>query len=216
MTTQGQTVFVVDDEMTVRNSLKWLLESVKIPVETFESGQSFLIAYHEEMRGCLVLDIRMPQLSGLELMKRLRSQDIQMPIIFLSAHGDIPMAVQALKDGAFDFLEKPYNNQKFLDCVQNALEYESVNQVRKNADDDLTTRLENLTPRERDIINLVVSGKSNKEIAKTLNISHKTVEAHRGRLMLKMGVNNVIDLVRLMTTHYTANHPGNCETSYKP
>lgn len=204
MITKGQTVFVVDDEASVRNSLKWLLESVQIPVETFESGQSFLSAHTDERRGCIVLDVRMPGISGLELMKRLRGMGVRTPIIFLSAHGDVPMAVQALKDGAFDFLEKPYNNQKFLDCVQGALEHDALNRVRQNADNDLLARLDNLTTREKEIIDLVIAGKSNKEIANILGISPKTVEAHRGRLMTKIGVTNVVDLVRIMTAHYAA------------
>jgi FixJ family two-component response regulator len=205
MTNQKQTVFVVDDEVSVRSSLKWLLESVQIPVQTFESGHDFLAAHTDDRHGCIVLDVRMPGMSGLELMKRLHNMGLRAPIIFLSAHGDVPMAVQALKDGAFDFLEKPYNNQRFLDCVQSALERDALNRLNRNADEELLERLKNLTVREQEIINLVVAGKSNKEIGKLLSISHKTVEAHRGRLMAKMGVNNLVDLVRVMTTHYAAN-----------
>ncbi|OGB31260.1 MAG: hypothetical protein A3F78_20560 [Burkholderiales bacterium RIFCSPLOWO2_12_FULL_61_40] len=205
MTNREQTVFVVDDEVSVRNSLKWLLESVQIPVQTFESGHAFLAAHTDNRHGCIVLDVRMPGMSGLELMKRLHNMGLRAPIIFLSAHGDVPMAVQALKDGAFDFLEKPYNNQRFLDCVQSALERDALNRLNRNADEELLERLKNLTVREQEIINLVVAGKSNKEIGKLLNISHKTVEAHRGRLMAKMGVNNLVDLVRVMTTHYAVN-----------
>lgn len=203
MTTQGQTVFVVDDEESVRSSLRWLLESVQIAVETFDSGRAFLDFYSDDLRGCVVLDVRMPGISGLELMKRLQSMGMRTPVIFLSAHGDIPMAVQALKDGAFNFLEKPYNNQKFLDCVQSALEYDALNRVHRNADNDVLARLNQLTPREHEIIKFIVSGKSNKEIARLLCISHKTVEAHRGRLMAKMGANNVVDLVRLITPYFS-------------
>lgn len=205
MTNREQTVFVVDDEVSVRSSLKWLLESVQIPVQTFESGHAFLAAHTDNRHGCIVLDVRMPGMSGLELMKRLHNMGMRAPIIFLSAHGDVPMAVQALKDGAFDFLEKPYNNQRFLDCVQSALERDALNRLNRNADEELLERLKNLTVREQEIINLVVAGKSNKEIGKLLSISHKTVEAHRGRLMAKMGVNNLVDLVRVMTTHYAVN-----------
>jgi two-component system response regulator TtrR len=204
MTNQQQTVFVVDDEVSVRNSLKWLLESVQIPVQTFESGHAFLAAHTDDRHGCIVLDVRMPGMSGLELMKRLHNTGIRTPIIFLSAHGDVPMAVQALKDGAFNFLEKPYNNQRFLDCVQSALEHDALNRLQRNTDENLLDRLKNLTAREQEIINLVVAGKSNKEIAKLLGISYKTVEAHRGRLMTKMGVRCLVDLVRVMTAYYTA------------
>lgn len=202
MTNQQPTVFVVDDEASIRNSLKWLLESVRVPVQTFESGHDFLAAHTDDRRGCIVLDVRMPGMSGLEIMKRLHNRGVRTPIIFLSAHGDVPMAVQALKDGAFDFLEKPYNNQRFLDCVQSALEHDTLNRLHQNADEDLLERLKNLTAREREIINLVVAGKSNKETAQSLGISHKTVEAHRGRLMTKMGASSLVDLVRIMTTHY--------------
>lgn len=201
---QKPTVFVVDDEVSIRNSLKWLLESVRIPVETFESAHAFIAAYTGSMCGCVVLDIRMPGMSGLELMKRLRNLGMRTPIIFLSAHGDVPMAVQALKDGAFDFLEKPYNNQKFLDCVQSALEHDALNRIHRTADNDFFDRLKNLTPREHEIVGQIVAGKSNKETAKLLGISHKTVEAHRSRLMTKMGVTSLVDLVRQMTAHYAA------------
>lgn len=202
MKNQKQTVFVVDDEATIRDSVKWLLESVQIPVQTFESGHAFLAAHTADRRGCLLLDVRMPGMSGLELMKRLHSTGMRTPIIFLSAHGDVPMAVQALKDGAFDFLEKPYNKQRLLDCVQGALEHDAMNRLHREVDDNLLERLKNLTPREHEIINLVVAGKSNKEVGKLLGISHKTVEAHRGRLMAKMEVSNLVDLVRIMTAHY--------------
>lgn len=204
MTNQLQTVFVVDDEVSVRNSLKWLLESVRIPVQTFESGHAFLAEHTGDERGCIMLDVRMPGMSGLELMRRLHNIGVRAPIIFLSAHGDVPMAVQALKDGAFDFLEKPYNNQRFLDCVQSALERDALNRMHRNADEKLMERLKNLTAREQEIINLVVAGRSNKEIGGMLGISHKTVEAHRGRLMAKMGVGSLADLVRVMTAHSAA------------
>lgn len=204
MTDQKQTVFVIDDEATIRNSLKWLLESVQIPVEIFDSAHAFLAAHADDLSGCLILDVRMPGMSGLELMKRLHRTGMRTPIIFLSAHGDVPMAVQALKDGAFDFIEKPYNNQRLLDCVQHALERDALNRAHRNADEGVSDRLKSLTPREQQIITLVVAGKSNKEIGRQLDISHKTIEAHRGRLMSKMGVNNLVDLVRLMSTHYAA------------
>lgn len=202
MTSDRQTVYVVDDEVSVRDSIKWLLDSVKMPVETFDSAHAFLSINTDHLRGCIVLDVRMPNMSGLELMKRIQALGLRIPIVFLSAHADVPMAVQALKDGAFDFLEKPYNNQRFLDCIQSALEHDLLTQAHRHADDDLLARLKGLTVREREIIDLVIAGKSNKEMARLLNISHKTVEAHRGRLMTKMGVTNVVDLVRLMATHY--------------
>lgn len=211
---QTQTVFVVDDEASVRDSLKWLLESVRIPVQTFESGHAFLAAHTVDRSGCLVLDVRMPGMSGLELMKRLHNAGMRAPIIFLSAHGDVPMAVQTLKDGAFDFLEKPYNNQRFLDCIQCALEHDALNRMHRNVDANLLERLKSLTPREQETIDLVVSGKSSKEIGNLLGISHKTVEAHRGRLMAKMGVGSLVDLVRVMTAHY-ATHPGTLPHSVK-
>lgn len=197
-----QTVFIVDDDASIRESLKWLLESVQIATRTFESGHAFLEANIDNFDGCLVLDVRMPGMSGLELMKRLQNAGVRAPILFLSAHGDVPMAVQALKDGAFDFLEKPYNNQRFLDCVQRALEHNALTRMHRTADANLLERLKNLTPREQEIMSQVVAGKSSKEIASLLGISYKTVEAHRGRLMAKMEVGNLVDLVRIMTAHY--------------
>lgn len=199
---QAQTVYVIDDDASIRSSLKWLLESVQIRVEVFEAGHAFLEACSGDLSGCLVLDVRMPGMSGLQLMKRLHHTGIQTPIIFLSAHGDLPMAVQALKDGAFDFLEKPCNNQGILDCVQRALEKDTLRRTRLNVDSDLMKRLASLTAREEKVMELVIAGRSNKEIGRELNISFKTVEAHRGRLMTKMGVGSLVDLVRIMTTYY--------------
>ena len=198
---KNQTVFVVDDDVSIRNSVKWLLDSVRIPALTFDSAAAFLTAYSLKMDGCVILDVRMPGMSGTELMKRFHQLGGRIPIIFLSAHGDIPMAVQALKDGAFDFIEKPYKNQQLLDCVQRALELNAQNKKRRSADETLQHHLDGLTQRERQILDLVVAGKTNKEIGQHLCISYKTVESHRSRLMMKMSASNLAELIRTVTAY---------------
>lgn len=202
MTNHLQTVVVVDDEASVRDSLKWLIESIGIPVQTFESGAAFLATCSDSRRACVVLDVRMPGMSGLEVMRRLHGRGRRTPVIFLSGHGDVSMAVRALKEGAFDFLEKPPNSQRFLDCIQSALELDALRRAKQNAEDAFFERLNTLTARELEIIGLVVAGMSNKDAGRLLGISYKTVEAHRSRLMQKMGVGCLADLVRLMTAHH--------------
>ncbi len=195
-----QTVFVVDDEASVRDSLRWLLESIRLRVETFDSAESFLQALRPEHSGCIVLDVRMPGLSGPELMERLARSGISLPIIFLSAHGDVPLAVRAMKAGAFDFMQKPYNGQQFIERVHQALKQDAQNRGERQRHDHLATSLARLTVREKQILDRVVGGKSNKLIARELNLSHKTVEAHRSRLMHKMGVANFAELLQLVLT----------------
>jgi FixJ family two-component response regulator len=195
-----QTVFVVDDEDSVRKSLRWLLESIRLRVEAFDSAESFLQQYRAERSGCLVLDIRMPGMGGLELMDRLKRLGASLPIIFLSAHGDVPMAVRAMKDGAVDFLQKPYNNQQFLERVRQALQQDADNRGERSRQDSFACRLASLTAREREILGKVVAGHSNKVIARELGISYKTVEVHRGRLMPKMGASTFAELLQLVLT----------------
>ncbi|MDB5986230.1 MAG: two component response regulator protein [Nevskia sp.] len=195
-----QTVFVVDDEAAVRDSLRWLLESIRLRVETFDSAEAFLQTVRAERSGCIVLDVRMPGLSGPELMDRLGRLGVALPIIFLSAHGDVPLAVRAMKAGAFDFMQKPYNHQQFLERVQQALKHDAKNRNERQRHDHLATTLARLTTRERQILDRVVGGMSNKLIARELNLSHKTVEAHRSRLMHKMGVGSFAELLQLVLT----------------
>lgn len=191
-----QTVFIVDDESALRNSLRWLLESIRLCIETFDSAESFLASYTPDRAGCLVLDVRMPGISGPELMDQLNRIGATIPIIFLSAHGDVPLTVRAMKGGAFDFLQKPYNNQEFIDRVRQALALDLSNRSQRKRLDDYSTKLATLTLRERQIMDRVVDGQSNKLIARELGISYKTVEAHRSRLMRKMGATSLADLLQ--------------------
>ena len=201
MSHSEQTVFIVDDESSVRDSLRWLLESIRLRIETFDSAESFLSNYTPDRSGCLILDVRMPGISGPELLDQMNHIGAPIPIIFLSAHGDVPLTVRAMKGGAFDFLQKPYNNQEFLDRVRQALALDFSRRSQRKLLDKYSTRLAMLTLRERQILDLVVDGQSNKLIARELGISYKTVEAHRSRLMRKMGVASFNELLRQVLTH---------------
>lgn len=199
------TVFVVDDESSVRSSLQWLLESIRLRVETFESAEAFLAKLQGDRAGCLVLDVRMPGMSGPELMDRLKELHVSMPIIFLSAHGDVPLAVRTMKGGALDFLQKPYNNQQFLERVRQALDLDAKSRSQRRQQGDTATRIDGLSGREREILDLVVEGQSNKVIGRALGISYKTVEAHRARLMRKMGVASFAELMQVVLA-FRGNH----------
>ena len=191
------TVFVVDDDEAVRNSLRWLIESVGVKVETYESAQAFLRAYRPKRAGCLVVDVRMPGMSGLELQDWLVMQGINLPVIVITGHGDVPMAVRAMKTGAVDFIEKPFNDQLLLDRIQSAVE-QDIQRRHDNAErTEIEARLAQLTPREREVMNMVVAGDSNKMIATTLGVSKKTVEAHRAKVMEKMEAESLAELVRM-------------------
>lgn len=191
-------VFVVDDESSVRSSLQWLLESIRLKVEAFDSAESFLERVDSDHPGCIVIDVRMPGMSGPELMDRLGELGVRMPIIFLSAHGDVPLAVRVMKGGALDFLQKPYNNQQFLERVRQALALDKKNRSWREQQGDTASRIDALSGREREILDLVVEGQSNKVIGRALGISYKTVEAHRARLMRKMGVSNFAELMQVV------------------
>lgn len=190
------TIYVVDDDEAMRDSMTWLLEGEGYEVACFASGESFLRARRDEMRGCLVLDVRMPEMSGLELHEKLDALGSQLPIIFVTGHGDVPMAVDALQRGACDFIEKPFHNEDLLSRIQRALELDSALAARRLRDGAIVHRLEQLTQRENEVMQLVVTGKLNKQIADQLNISMKTVEAHRARVMEKMGVRTLAELVK--------------------
>ena len=191
-------VFIVDDEESVRNSLRFLLESIRLPVETFDSAEAFLSSYEAVRPGCLVLDVRMPGLGGPELMDLLKERGLRIPILFLSAHGDVPLAVRAMKAGAVDFLQKPYNNQIFLERVRQALRIDEDARREGQRDDVVASKLAALSPRERLVLARVIAGDTNKVIARVLGISHKTVETHRGRLMHKMGADSFASLMHLV------------------
>jgi two-component system, LuxR family, response regulator FixJ len=192
------TVFVVDDDDAVRTSLRLLLKSVGLPVETFASAQEFLDAFDAERAGCLVLDIRMPGMSGLELQQRLNEMHAIVPIVFITGHGDVPMAVEAMQHGAVDFIQKPFRDQDLIDRINQALEKDRENRAGLKERDAIRRRMQQLTPREREVLNLVTQGKANKVIAGDLNVSQRTVEIHRARVMEKMGAASLAYLVRMV------------------
>lgn len=190
-------VFIVDDDPAVRKSLRWLIESVGLPVKTFASGSEFLDQYDPQQPGCLVLDIRMPGMSGLELQEKLRELGRHLPIIVMTAFGDVPMAVRAMKFGAVHFFEKPVKDQELLDHIQAALLEDSRWRERDQLDDVVRCRYQRLTKREVEVLREVVGGLSSKEIGGKLGVSFKTVEAHRAKIMKKMEADSVPHLIRL-------------------
>jgi FixJ family two-component response regulator len=189
-------VYIVDDNDGVRETLELLFESVNQAVKSFASGRDFLSAYPMGQSGCLITDVRMPEMSGLELYDEMRRRSIELPVIFITGFGDIEMAVNAMKAGAADFIAKPYKEQELLDRVQKAVK-RSV-EMRRQSDRDNTSRgkLALLSPREREVLDLVVSGESSKRIAHALNLSLKTVEFHRANIMKKLEAKSVADLVK--------------------
>lgn len=192
-----QTVFVVDDDAAVRDSIAELVESVGLKTEGFESGSAFLEAYRPERPGCLVLDVRMVEMSGLELQQRLTDLGAGIPVIMLTGHGDVPMAVQAMKAGAVDFLQKPYREQALLDSINAALSAGAAARRSSAAVDNLGQRVSTLTERERELLDHLLAGKTSKEIARALAISPRTAEAHRRNVLRKFGVGSAKELVRL-------------------
>ncbi len=196
MTEAEQIIYVVDDDEAMRDSLTWLLEGEGYRVTCFDSAEAFLAARHPKMHGCMVLDVRMPEMSGLELHEKLDSLGSKLPIIFVTGHGDVPMAVAALQRGACDFIEKPFHNEDLLSRIHRALALDKELAERQQRDSVISNRLDQLTQREREVMQLVVAGKLNKQVADELDISMKTVEAHRARVMEKMGVRTLAELVQ--------------------
>jgi two-component system response regulator FixJ len=194
----GPTVFVVDDDLAIREWLEVLLRGAGYGVVSFESAPAFLAGYEDGMPGCLVLDIRMPGMSGLELQARLRERGIQLPVIFITSHGDVPMAVEAMRAGAIDFLLKPFQDPDLLDRVRLALAMDAANRAERSEVAAIRGRMASLTPRESEVMHLVVEGKANKVIATDLNLSQRTVEIHRARVMDKMGATSLAHLVRMV------------------
>lgn len=191
------TVFVVDDDDAMRSSLKWLIESVDLKVECHASAESFINSYYPGRSGCLLLDVRMPGMSGLELQEYLQHHEITIPIIIITGHGDVPMSVRAMKAGATDFIEKPFNDELLLDSIRNALLLDETQRDQQAELAELAGRLALLTPREHEVMDMVTQGRSNKEIARALNVSAKTVEAHRAKVMEKMQAKSLAQLVRM-------------------
>ena len=193
-----QTVHIVDDDEALRDSLIWLLESEGHTVATYASAEDFLAAWRPTLAGCLLLDVRMPGMSGLELYEKLVAQHSTLPVIFITGHGDVPMAVSALKKGAVDFIEKPFNDQDMLRLISQCLETERTQRSQRRLGADTARKLDQLTTREREVLDLIVAGRLNKQIADDLGISIKTVEVHRARVMEKMDVSSLAELVQMV------------------
>ena len=189
-------VFIVDDDEAVRQSTAWLIESIGLKVNTFVSADDFLENYNNES-GCIVMDVRMPGMSGLEAQEEMKTRGISLPLIFITGHGDVPMAVRALKRGAFDFIEKPFNDQLLLDAVQRGLKQNSEARESLIQNESIDKRISSLTPREHEVMLRVTEGKPNKVIAHELNVSIKTVEVNRARMMEKMEASSVAELVKV-------------------
>ena len=190
-------VYVIDDDAQTRDALKNLMRSVGLHVEVFASAQDFLRSKRPDVPACLVLDVRLRGLSGLDLQKRMAEAKIEVPIIFITGYGDIPMTVQAMKAGAVEFLTKPFRNQELLDAIQQALERDRTTRDQRAKNDELYDRYDSLTPREREVMTLVVAGLLNKQIAGELGTSETTVKNHRHQLMEKMGADSVAELVKM-------------------
>lgn len=190
-------VFVVDDDASVRDAVKRLIASVGLRVETFGSTGEFLSSKRPEAPACLVLDVRLPDVSGLELQRDLTAANVQIPIIFITGHADVPMTVRAMKAGAVEFLTKPFRGQELLDAIQEAIAKDRVLRSERAQTAELRSRYDSLTPREKEVLKLVASGMLNKQIGAELGTSELTVKTHRGRVMQKMGAESVADLVRM-------------------
>jgi FixJ family two-component response regulator len=191
-------VFIVDDDEAVRSSLRLLLKSVGLVPSALASAREFLDKYDPAQPGCLVLDVRMPQMSGLELQEQLNLKGAVLPVIFITGHGDVPMAVEAMQAGAFDFLQKPFRDQDLIDRIQRALDKDRTNRAALNERTLIRERLQSLTPREREVLAMVTGGKANKIMAADLGVSQRTVEIHRARVMEKMSAASLAQLVRMV------------------
>jgi len=194
------TVFLVDDDPSARKSFRFLAESVGLRVESYESALEFLAKYDASRPGCLVLDVRMPKMSGLELQQKLLEADVRLPIIFVSAHADLPIASRAFRSGAFDFVQKPVNNNELLERIQQAVEMDADWRAQNQVDDHIRSRQESLTPKEHEVLDLLVQGRSIKQIASHFSVSIQTAAKHRARILDKMQVDNEVELVYLLKT----------------
>jgi two-component system, LuxR family, response regulator FixJ len=194
------TVYVVDDDDGMRRALDTLLSTVGFKTAVFSRPSEFLANFKADVPGCLVLDIRMPDMSGLEVQQHLNRMGSMLPVIFITGHGDVPMAVQAMKEGAFEFIQKPFRDQDLLDRINHALKQDAENRSTEARRAEVQHRHESLTPRERQVKDMVVDGAANKVIAIDLNLSERTVEIHRAKVMEKMGARSVAHLVKLHLT----------------
>lgn len=191
------TVFIVDDDAGIRDSMSMLAETIGLQSKTYELAQDFLADYDHELPGCLVLDVRMPGMSGLDLQEQLNQRNAITPIIFITGHGDVPMAVEAIQGGAIDFIQKPFRDQELIDKINVALKTDCQIRDELKESQVLRDRIESLTPREKEVMDLVVEGHPNKVIAYKLDVSQRTVEIHRARVMEKMGARSLAQLVRM-------------------
>jgi len=196
MAKEDPIIFVVDDDEAVRLSTEMLIRSMGLRVESFESAAEFLEDFDPQQPGCVILDIRMPGMSGLELQEHINGIGATIPIVFVTGHGDVPMAVTAMKAGAVDFIQKPFRDQELIDRVHAALDRDSENREQSRAKEKIQAHVDLLTTRELEVMNLVVDGRANKEIAFDLGLSPRTVEIHRARVMSKMNAGSLPDLVR--------------------
>jgi two-component system, LuxR family, response regulator FixJ len=194
------TIYVVDDDDGMRRALETLLSTVGFKTAAYSRPGEFLAKFHADTPGCLVLDIRMPEMSGLEVQRHLNALGSMLPVIFVTGHGDVPMAVQAMKEGAFEFIQKPFRDQDLLDCINHALQQDTENRGTLARRAEVQERVESLTPREHQVMGLVVDGAANKVIAIDLDLSERTVEIHRAKVMEKMGARSVAHLVKLHLT----------------
>lgn len=192
------TVHIVDDDDAIRDALSWLLRSRGVPARSWPSAEAFVSEYSDEMRGCLVLDVRMGGMSGVELFERLLALRSRMPVIFLTGHGDVPLAVAALKKGAFDFVEKPFNDNDLVDRIVAAVRHDESLREQALTEATVAARLADLTARERQVMERVLAGDYNKNIADVLGIAVRTVEVHRARIFEKMGVRSAVELAQLL------------------
>lgn len=190
------TVYVIDDDQAVRDSLRWLLDSLNLPVLSYPSGESFFEALEDEPVGCIISDVRMPGMSGLDVQRQVSDHGWRIPVIIVTGHADVPMAIRAMKNGAYDFIEKPYSDQLLLERVQDAVRSDIGDRSKRDLRRETAERAAALSHREKEIMDLVVAGLANREIAERLSLSIKTVEAHRSKVMTKMEATSLSHLIR--------------------
>jgi len=200
----GPTAFVIDDDESMRRSLRWLIESIGVAVETYQSAEEFLNSFDPQWAGCLLVDVRMPGMGGMALQRELNARGVRIPLVFITAYPEVAVAVEALKQGAFDFIEKPFSGQQMLDCLRRAIDEDRRRRRVGARHAVIRRRLELLTPREQEVLERVIAGETSRVIANSLGLTEKTVELHRSHVNKKMKVRNAVELVRLVEGILTA------------